>query len=157
MPNWLPKLAEMPAFGWMLDTRLAMRLQGAAALPDDGLFFPMGGSNLFRGYDMRQRQGSMNWVASIEWRIPLWKDAEWQCCDHIATLKNLYAAYFWDTGNSYVNGRPLGPVAQATGIGLRLDVAWFGLIERTMLRFDFAKTINDDSPWQFWFGIQHPF
>jgi len=48
-------------------------------------------------------------------------------------------------------------VAHALGVGLRLDVAWFGLIERTMLRFDAAKTINDSSPWQFWFGIQHPF
>jgi len=25
------------------------------------------------------------------------------------------------------------------------------------LRFDVAKTVNDNTPWQFWFGIQQPF
>ena len=66
-------------------------------------------------------------------------------------------AFFWDGGDAYLNGRSLGPVAHAFGAGARLDVAWFGLIERTTLRFDAAKTVNDKSPWQFWFGIQHPF
>jgi hypothetical protein len=32
-----------------------------------------------------------------------------------------------------------------------------GLIERTTLRFDNAKTVNGSYPLQFWFGIQHPF
>jgi hypothetical protein len=48
-------------------------------------------------------------------------------------------------------------VAHAVGGGLRLDVAWFSFIERTILRFDVAKTVNADTPLQFWFGVQHPF
>jgi hypothetical protein len=43
------------------------------------------------------------------------------------------------------------------GLGLRVDVAWLGLIERTMLRLDVAKTINSNAPVQFWIGVQHPF
>ena len=42
-------------------------------------------------------------------------------------------------------------------LGLRLDVSWLGFLERTTLRFDFARTINSSAPLQFWFGIQHPF
>jgi hypothetical protein len=87
----------------------------------------------------------------------LWQDIERPICDHIANVKNLYAAVFCDSGNSYVNGQQTGPIAYAAGIGMRLDVSWFGLIERTMLRLDLAKTINDSSPWQVWLGIQHPF
>jgi hemolysin activation/secretion protein len=157
MPDWLDWLRGVPGLGWLMDTRWALRLHAAAALPQDGLIFAFGGGDLFRGYDNSQREGSLNWIASLEWRVPLWQDIDYQCCDHIVTAKNLYAAFFCDTGDSYINGHQTGPVAYAPGIGLRLDVSWFGLIERTTLRFDVAKTINDCTPIQFWFGIQHPF
>jgi hypothetical protein len=157
MPEWMGWLRDLPGMGWLMDTRLAMRIHGAAALPNDGRFFAMGGGEMFRGYDLTQRQGSMNWVGSVEWRFPLWQDIEYRCCDGIATAKNLYGALFYDCGNSYLNGHETGPVAHAFGAGLRLDVSWFGLIERTMLRFDVAKTVNDSTPWQFWFGIQLPY
>jgi hypothetical protein len=89
--------------------------------------------------------------------VPLIRGVEWDVCDHIAGARSLQAAFFYDVGDMYYRGESLGPVAHALGVGLRLDVAWFGMIERTMLRFDVAKTINADSPWQFWFGVQHPF
>ncbi len=60
-------------------------------------------------------------------------------------------------GNAYTNGHAAGAAAQALGIGLRLDVAVFGFVERSVLRFDLAKTVNADAPVQFWFGVQHPF
>ena len=63
----------------------------------------------------------------------------------------------YDVGNAYLDGRELGPTAHSFGGGLRLDLAWIGLVERTMLRFDAAKSLNIGSPWQFWFGIMHPF
>ena len=157
MPDWIDWMREHPWLYWFTDTRLALRLEVAAALPNDGRFFAFGGGDLFRGYDNTQRQGSMNWIGSVEWRVPLWEDIEQPFCDHIATAKTLYGVLFWDVGNSYINNHPLGPIANALGVGLRLDVSWFGLIERTMLRFDVAKTIDDNTPWQFWVGIQHPF
>ena len=157
MPECLSCLRDVPGLGWLMDTRWAFRLHVAAALPQDGLIFAFGGGDLFRGYDLNQRQGSANWVGSVEWRVPIWQDIDQGFCDHIVTAKNLYAAPFLDTGDSYINGHQTGPVAYAAGVGLRLDVSWFGLIERTTVRFDMAKTINDNSPWQFWFGIEHPF
>jgi hypothetical protein len=149
--------ALAPLFDWLAQTRLALRAYGAVGLPDKGEFFTLGGGQLFRGFDLEQRQGSLVWVTSVEWRVPLKKGLEWDCCDHVAGLRNVYAAAFYDAGNAYIRGHALGDTAHALGGGLRLDVAWFGLIERTTLRFDVAKTVNANTPWQFWFGLQHPF
>ncbi|HXD86262.1 MAG TPA: hypothetical protein VN641_07200 [Urbifossiella sp.] len=43
------------------------------------------------------------------------------------------------------------------GCGLRVHVAIFSFIERATFRFDIAKTINDSTPVQLWFGMQNAF
>ena len=154
MRDWL---GDGPIVSWLADTRWAFRVGGAASLPTSGQFFALGGGDNFRGFDLYERQGSMLWLGSVEWRVPLVTNRHWDFCDHIAGVRNIYAAPFYDVGNAYVNGRQLGPVAHAFGAGLRVDVTWLGMIERTMLRFDVAKTINSSNAWQFWVGIQHPF
>jgi hypothetical protein len=157
MPGWLDFLRDVPGMAWLMDTRWAFRAFGAAAAPNRGLFFTLGGGEQFRGFDLRERQGSSEWIGSVEWRVPLAQHLEWDCCDHVAGLRGLWLALFYDVGNTYVSNHDTGPVAHALGAGLRLDVAWFSLIERTTIRCDFAKTVNADSPWQFWFGVSHPF
>jgi hypothetical protein len=157
MPSWLGFTRDVPGLNWLMDSRLALRLWGAAALPNDGRFFTLGGGEQFRGFDLRERQGSLGFVGSVEWRVPLVRGVEWDCCDHVLGLRNAYTALFYDIGDMFIGGHSQGPVAHALGAGLRLDVAWFGLIERSILRFDVAKTVNADTPWQFWFGIMHPF
>jgi hypothetical protein len=146
-----------PIRDWLADTRWAFRIGGAAALPNNGQFFALGGGDNFRGFDLAERQGSMIWVGSVEWRLPILTNVHWDCVDHVAAVRNVYLAPFYDVGNAYVNGHQLGTNAHAVGAGLRVDVNWLGLIERTTLRFDIARTINGNYPVQFWFGIQHPF
>ena len=146
-----------PSLRWLADTRWAFRAYGAVGLPNRAEYFPLGGSELLRGYDLAQRQGSITWVASAEWRVPLARRLCWDALDHSIGARNLYAALFYDVGDSYLRNQSLGPVAHSFGIGLRLDVAWFSFIERTTLRFDIAKVVNDNTPVQFWFGIKHPF
>ncbi len=148
LPEWTGKLSE---------TKLAARLYGAAASPTRGQFFPLGGSTLFRGFDIAERQGSAVWLASLEWRVPLARRLTYDYCDHVVGLRNVYGAVFYDVGDVYLRGKSVAGVAHAVGAGLRLDVAWFSVIERTMLRLDVAKAVNWDSPWQLWFGVQHPF
>ena len=111
----------------------------------------------FRGFDLAERQGSMAWLGSVEWRVPIIRKADIDAVDHFVRLKNVYLAPFYDVGDIYLSGKSLGPVAHAVGIGFRFDVAWFSFLERTMLRVDVAKTVNVNSPTQFWFGLQHPF
>lgn len=142
---------------WLGDSRLAVRVYAAEALQDEAQVFTLGGGDMFRGYSLSQRQGSMVWLGSVEWRIPLIQRVDWDVLDHVAGVRNVYGAPFYDVGEAYVAGKETGPVAHAVGVGLRIDVAWFSLIERTILRFDVAKTVNDNTPVQFWFGLDHPF
>jgi hypothetical protein len=146
-----------PPLRWLADTKWAFRVYGAVGLPIQAEYFPLGGSELLRGFDLAERQGSLAWVGSVEWRVPLAKHLVWDAIDHSVGLRNLYAAAFYDVGDAYLRNRSLGPVAHSVGVGLRMDVAWFSFIERTTLRFDVAKTVNADTPVQFWFGIKHPF
>src|SRR5438552_4036618 len=133
--EWLEGVPQVqqalrPALKWLADTRVAVRGYGAIGLPLRGEWFTLGGEQLVRGFDLAERQGSALWVGSVEWRVPLAKGLAWDCCDHVAGLRSIYAAAFYDAGNAYVRGRPIGDIAHAAGAGLRLDVAWFGLIER---------------------------
>jgi hypothetical protein len=146
-----------PLLHWLGDTRLAGRIYGATSLPSRGEFFTIGGSTLFRGFDQAIRQGSTAWVGSLEWRVPVAKGLVWDACDHIMSLRNIYGAFFYDVGDAYVQGHSVGPVAHGLGAGVRLDVTWFGFVERTTLRLDVSKAVNVDAPVQFWLGVGVPF
>jgi hypothetical protein len=143
--------------GWLSNTVLAFRAYGAFGLPNYVQYFALGGSELFRGFSLAQRQGNMLWVGSVEWRFPVVRDVNWSCLDRALNLRNIYAAAFTDVGDVYLSNQSIGGVAEAVGAGLRLDVAWFTFVERTILRVDVAKTINSAAPMQIWAGIEHPF
>jgi hypothetical protein len=157
MPDWLSRTCDVPGLRWLGHSKLAGRLYGAAAAPNNAEVFTLGGAEYFRGFDLSERQGNLIWLASVEWRVPLVEGVAWDCCDHVAGIRNVYGAIFYDVGDAYLNGQPAGPIAHAVGGGLRLDVAWFSFIERTILRFDVAKTLNSSAPVQFWFGVRQPF
>ncbi len=138
--------------------KIAGRAVGMMAFPDRGQFFALGGGTLFRGYDLAERQGSALWVGNAELRVPIIRRCEWDALDHTFGVRGLSAVAFYDLGDVYVRGNSVGGrVAHALGAGLRADVAVFSFIERATLRFDIAKTINDATPLQFWFGVQHAF
>ena len=153
----MPDLGKGPILSWLSDTRWAFRAAGAVALPNNGQFYALGGGDNFRGFELAQRQGNMLWLGSVEWRVPLVTNIGCDFVDHIGSIRNIYLAPFYDVGNAYLNGQALGTNAHAVGAGLRVDITWLGMIERTTLRFDVAKTVNGSYPVQFWFGIQHPF
>jgi hypothetical protein len=143
--------------GWLSETRLAARLYGGVGFPVRGEYFPLGGSDLFRGFDLAQRQGSVVWVGSLEWRFPILRGLTWDCCDHAVGVRNVYGAAFYDVGEAFLEGNSQGGVAHAVGGGVRLDMAWFSFVERSTIRFDIAKAVNANTPTQFWLGFQFPF
>ncbi len=136
---------------------LAGRFVGQTAWPDRGQFFAMGGSTLFRGFDLRERQGASLWVANAEVRTPVLDDARLNLLDSTFGVHKVSVAGFYDVGNVYAAGRSVGGVAHAVGGGVRVDLSIFSFIERATLRFDVAKTVNAATPVQFWFGVQQPF
>lgn len=143
--------------GFLSQTRLAMRGAFAAGWPNEGLYYALGGSTLFRGFDLSERQGSSFWVFNFEWRVPVIRNVEYDVCDHLVGLRGVQLAAFYDVGGMYANGQQVGPVAHAIGGGIRCDLAAFSFIERLMIRIDVAKTLNEASPVQVWFGVMQPF
>jgi outer membrane protein assembly factor BamA len=143
--------------GWLADTRFAFRVFGATSMPSRGEFFSLGGADHFRGFDMRERQGSSVFVGSVEWRVPVVQGVKWDCCDNMIGLRNAYVAAFYDVGDAFTSGRSIGSTAHAVGLGLRADVAWFSFVERTTLRLDFAQSLNNGTGLQAWIGVNHPF
>jgi hypothetical protein len=143
--------------GWWSESKFAVRAYGALGLPSNIQFFALGGGELFRGFDLAQRQGSALWVGSLEWRFPLVQHLNWGVCKRALEVRNVNAALFSDVGNVYQNYHSVGGLAESVGAGLRVDVSWFTFVERTILRFDAAKTVNAATPWQYWIGIEHPF
>jgi hypothetical protein len=143
--------------GWFSDTVFAFRIYGAFGLPNNVQYFALGGSELFRGFDLAQRQGSSLWVGSLEWRFPVLRDLNLSCFDHALALRGIYAAAFCDVGDVYLRGQSVGGISEAVGGGLRLDVSWFTFVERTIFRLDAARTVNSTAPMQIWAGIEHPF
>src|SRR5216683_649783 len=85
LPDWM---------GWLSETRLAGRAFAGVGLPDKGEYFTLGGGDLFRGFDLKQRQGSLVWVGSLEWRVPLARGLKGDVIDHSAGLRNGYVAPF---------------------------------------------------------------
>ncbi len=154
-----PRLQESlnPLFVRLSRTRLALRAYAGTSAPARGLFFPMGGSEAFRGYSLAQRQGSTVWVGSVEWRLPLIEHMETDFFDHIGGLRTFQLAFFYDVGDAYAAGNSVGPVAHALGVGLRLDTVLLSFVERATIRLDYAQTLGEDVSPQFWFGITQPF
>jgi hypothetical protein len=148
LPDWM---------GWLSNVRYALRGVAMGAWPDYGQFYALGGGTLFRGYDLAERQGSALWVGNAELRWPMARDVNWDILDHCIGARNVWLATFYDVGGIYADGKLVEGVAHALGVGLRVDIAIFSFIERATLRFDAGKTINDNRPWQFWFGVQHAF
>jgi hypothetical protein len=142
---------------WLAASRLALRGYGGTSEPNRGEFFTMGGSMYFRGFDLAQRQGSTIWVASAEWRLPVARNLHLDACDHVFGLRNIDLVPFYDVGNVYTYDHSVGPIAHDVGCSFRFDVSWFSLVERTLLRFDIAKALNESSGIQMWFGVGVPF
>ncbi|MCS7161041.1 MAG: M1 family aminopeptidase [Gemmatales bacterium] len=144
-------------YGYFSETRLALRLAGGAGWPDNGEHFQLGGSLRVRGLGRSDREGSAFWLASVEWRFPLYKNWQLSVADNVARISHVYGAVFYDVGAIYLNGRAVDGIAHSVGVGVRLDVAWMSFIERTTFRFDVARLIAEDEPVWFWLGFQHAF
>lgn len=149
---------KLPAgYGYFSDIKFAARGVIQTGWPGRGEYFALGGGNLFRGFDLAERQGSFLWVVNAEARLPVLRELRWNFLDNTSGIRNVSVAAFYDVGGVYANGRVVTGAAHAVGGGLRVDLAVFSFIERATMRFDIAKTVNAGSPVQFWYGLQHPF
>jgi hypothetical protein len=100
-------------------------ITGLGLFGGQGLFFPI------RGYDDGDRSGSRAWVASGEWRFPLWwVNAGWGVLP--VHLDRIHGALFADVGNAWGPELPLpgffnprGDALASVGGEVRLDALVF--------------------------------
>jgi hypothetical protein len=137
-------------------SRFAARVYGGWAWPDTSPYFRLGGGRRLRALDLVSQTGSSVWLATVEWRFPIWRSIDRDLCDHVITFRNLYGAAFYDVGQSYLDG-DWGPVVHGPGFGLRLDVTLFSFLERATLRADMAQPIGVSGGPIIWFGLNQVF
>jgi hypothetical protein len=158
------KLPE--AWGIFPRSRFAGRVYGGWSSPGDEALFRLGGSRRMRALNLDQQEGASVWLATAEWRFPIWRSIDRDVADHIVGFNHLYGVAFLDVGQSFLQGRG-SPVVLGPGVGLRLDVTLFSFLERATLRLDLAQPIfgpgstpadrqGSDGP-VFWFGLNQVF
>ena len=153
--SWVTAPPE--GMGWFSDVKFGLRAFAGIGFPRNGRLFTLGGSQLFRGFDYAECQGSCMWVGSAEVRLPVCPHADVDLFDRIVRIENIYVVPFYDVGDMYVNHETVGGVAHALGLGLRFDLSFFRFLERATLRLDAAQAINSNTGVQFWFGLQQAF
>jgi hypothetical protein len=144
--------------GFLSKSRIALRAYGGFGYPDNQPLFRLGGGRRLRALDLSQQLGSSVWLATLEWRYPLWIGIDRDLADHVVGFRNLIGALFYDVGQSYFSGA-FGPVVHGVGVGLRVDAALFAFLERATLRVDLAQPIGlgpGRGP-VIWFGLNQVF
>lgn len=144
------------SWGVLPNSRFAFRAYAGWSWPDTAPLFRLGGGQRIRALDLTNQEGSSVWLLTVEWRFPLWRDINHDMLDHTLTLRHLYAAAFYDVGQSYLMGQ-WGPLVHGPGLGLRWDVILFAFLERATLRLDIAQPIGVRGGPVLWFGINQVF
>ncbi|HKW13710.1 MAG TPA: BamA/TamA family outer membrane protein [Candidatus Krumholzibacteria bacterium] len=112
---------------------IALRVTGAASVGEDRRVFYLGGPYNLRGYDWQQFVGTKMWLASFEYRFPLFDylifgwPGRWG-------FSNIGANLFFDIGNTWVDRWPkiftgnrlqLDDAKADMGFGIFMDVGFF--------------------------------
>ncbi|MDX2037430.1 MAG: M1 family aminopeptidase [Isosphaeraceae bacterium] len=144
--------------GPLHDTRIALRAFGGVAFPDESPYLRLGGGRRNRAIGLGEFLGSSVWLGTIEWRFPLWKNADQEMLDHVVGLRNIQGTVFYDVGQSYLRGE-WSDVVHGVGGGLRFDVSLFQFLERASLRVDLAQPVGLGSGRGpvLWFGLNQIF
>ncbi|MEZ6139987.1 MAG: M1 family aminopeptidase [Zavarzinella sp.] len=151
-------VSPFDGISWWEDVKVAAKVFGGVAFPQNGRFFSLGGNVLFRGYDNSERQGSSMWLGSVEVRLPVVPRLNWNIVDNVVRVESIYVAPFYDIGDIYVDGHSMGPVAHAAGLSFQFNVEFFSFLERGTLKLDVARAFQSiDNATQFWVTILVPY
>lgn len=143
--------------GYLSETRLAARVRGGIGNPDNGKHFHFGGPTGFRGQRSEDTEGSAFWLASCDYRVPFWEEANHHrsVCDNVVRLKSLYGSVLYDVGDMYLKGDSEG-LDHAIGGGLYFDFMLLSFLDRITLRTEYAKSMRYGTQ-MVWFGMYYAY
>jgi len=137
-------------------TRLALRLAGGYAWPEDVFAFRLGGGDRHRALNLDQAEGNAFWLGTVEWRLPIGPDWDADAFDGVATLQRTSAVVFYDVGGVAFGGG-WSRTLHGVGAGLRADVRLMSFLERGVLRLDLAQPIGIGQGPVLWLGFSQAF
>jgi outer membrane protein insertion porin family len=140
---------------------IALRLTGAASEGADPRVFALGGPTTLRGYDYEEFWGTRMWLASFEYRFPLF-DAIIFGWPGRWGFTNIGGTAFFDVGQAF-DGTPRNPFNIADG-NFRLDdshadigVGMYMYVGYFLMSFQFAwptdvSRLQDDMQFHWYLG-----
>lgn len=141
-----------------LQHKLATRIKAGWGEHSHKDLFDIGGSGSLRGYGSKEIQGSHCFFAGVEYRFPVLKDLKIYLPFDIANLNSIQGVFFIDAGKAWHSSYKESDFKKNAGLGLRFHFNICGGLERTSVRVDAAKPVNDPKQdIHYWFGINQAF
>ncbi len=136
----------------------ALRMKYGFGYPDDKNLFELGGMNGLRGFDRKTIRGAEGFLGSAEYRFPLLQRINLSAFDHHLGLESVGGVAFFDAGQAWFNDFDDTQLKKDAGLGLRFMVNIGSFLEKVLLRFDAAQSINEskEDP-HYWFTVNHAF
>lgn len=133
-------------------SKLAGRLAGGLGAPSNGEHFRLGGSTRFRGQRSEDTEGSVFWLASAEFRYPVWEELNLDFYDHLVVLRSIYGSLFYDVGEALITGNSLG-IDHAVGTGIYLDLPLMSFVENFAVRIEYGRSLRNNTSvlWAGWY------
>ena len=138
--------------------KLASRIKAGIGGSADKNLFQLGGYEGLRGYSLKTIDGSRMIMGSLEYRFPLWDDLKLYFLDNIFCLNEIQGVAFFDAGRAWYGDFSQSKFKKDAGVGLRVHLGVAGILEKTVLRLDVARAINEPKePAHPWFRINQSF
>ncbi len=138
--------------------KLAGRFKAGIGGSADKNLFQLGGWEGLRGYSLKTIDGSRMIMASLEYRFPIYDDLRIYFIDNIFCLNKIQGVFFGDVGRAWYSDFGEKDFKKDVGLGLRFHLGVLGILEKIVLRLDFAQAVNEpkEEP-HIWFGINQAF
>jgi hypothetical protein len=138
--------------------KLAFRLKAGIGGSADKNLFQLGGWEGLRGYSAKTIDGSRMILGSLEYRFPIWDEIKFYFFDNIFCLNKIQGAAFFDAGRAWYSDFSDSDFKKDAGFGLRAHLGTVGILEKIVLRLDFAQAVNQPKEEaHIWFGINQSF
>jgi hypothetical protein len=138
--------------------KLASRIKAGTGGKSDKNLFQIGGWEGLRGYDYKSIDGSRMILLGLEYRFPVLDDLKIYFLDNIFCLNKIQGVAFFDVGKAWYSDSSDRAFKKDIGLGLRIHLGTIGILEKAVLRLDFARAMNEPKEdTHVWAGINQSF
>jgi len=101
-------------------------------------------------------EGNAFWLGTVEWRVPLSGDIDFEVVDNTAALHSVDGALFYDVGQSFLFDEQQGRTDHAIGGGLYFQIPILSFVENLIVRTEYGYSVVNHTS-AVWFGLYRAF